>query len=112
TIKQRKFVAAKIAGKKNAEAYLEAGYKASTRGIAEAEASRLTNKPNIQAAIDQALEMHGATPEFAVGRIKQIAEQTDEIGAARLAAKDILELHGWRKGEQPGLTLNVKNAFF
>lgn len=112
TIRQRKFVANKVAGKTNAQAYVDAGYAVTSRPVAEVNASRLLKNANIQQAIEAALEMHGATPEFAVGRIKQIAEQTDEIGAARLAAKDILELHGWRKGEQPGITLNVKNAFF
>lgn len=112
TIKQKKFVALKVAGKKNAEAYIEAGYSANTRNVAEAEASRLTNKPNIQAAIDKALEHHGATPEFAVGRLKQIAEQEEEIGAARLAAKDILELHGWRKDQRPTVSLTFKSSFF
>lgn len=112
TIKQKKFVANKVAGKKNAEAYVQAGYKATTRNVAEVEGSRLTNKPNIQAAIDKALEFHGATPEFAVGVLKQVADQEDEIGAKRLAAKDILELHGWRKDERPQMSLNIKQAFF
>jgi len=112
TIKQKKFVAAKVSGKKNAEAYLAAGYSANTRNVAEAEGSRLTHKPNIQAAIDKALEFHGATPEFAVGRLKQIAEQEDEIGAARLASKDILELHGWRKDQRPQVSLTIKGSFF
>ena len=112
TIKQRKFVANKVAGKKNAESYVGAGYVARNRNVAEVESSRLLRKPNVQAAIDKALEFHGATPEFAVGRLKQIAEQETEVGAARLAAKDILELHGWRKDERPGVQITFKHSFF
>lgn len=112
TIKQKKFVANKIAGKRNALAYIDAGYSAPTRNTAEANASKLLNQHNIQQAIDVALEHHGATPEFAVGRLKQIAEQDKEIGAARLASKDILELHGWHRGDRPTVTLEIGNAFF
>lgn len=112
TVKQRKFVAAKVAGKTNHAAYVDAGYKAKMLSTATSEGSKLLRKPSIQAAIDAALEFHGATPEFAVGRLKSIAAQEEEIGAARLAAKDILELHGWRKDERPQMSLSIKNAFF
>jgi phage terminase small subunit len=112
TIKQKKFVAAKIAGKTNHAAYVEAGYSAPTLNTATSEGSKLHRKPSIQAAIDKALEFHEATPEFAVGRLKSIAAQDVEIGAARLASKDILELHGWRKDERPQVSLNIKQAFF
>ncbi len=112
TPRQSKFVAGKVAGKKNAIAYKDAGYSVSSRAVAEVNASRLLNKANIQQAIDKALEHHGATPEFAVGRLKVIAEQDKEIGAARLASKDILELHGWRRGDKPTVTLEIGNAFF
>lgn len=112
TVKQTKFVANKVKGMAGYKAYTEAGYKANSYMIAASEASKLTKKPTIQAAIDSALESHGATPEFAVGRLKQIAEQNKEIGAARLASKDILELHGWQRGDRPTVSLQIGNAFF
>lgn len=74
--------------------------------------SRMFKKPNIQRAIDAALDKVGATPEFAVQVLADVAEQTEEIGARRLAAKDILELHGWRKEVRPQTTLQINNAFF
>ena len=74
--------------------------------------SRMLKNVNVKAAIEAALEHHGATPEFAVGRLKQIAEQDKEIGAARLASKDILELHGWHRGDRPTDELQIANAFF
>lgn len=112
TVKQRKFVANKVSGMSNHEAYVKAGYSAPTLTTATSEGSKLHRKPSIQAAIDKALEFHGATPEFAVGRLKQIAEQDEEIGAARLASKDILELSGWRKDQRPQMSLTIKGSFF
>ncbi len=112
SIRQKKFVANKISGQTNDAAYVKAGYKASNGNVARVEGSKLLNKPNIQAAIEAALTHHEATPEFAVGRLKQIAEQDKEIGAARLASKDILELHGWHRGDRPTVTLEIGNAFF
>lgn len=112
TIKQKKFVAAKVSGKTNDAAYVAAGYKASNNNVARVEGSKLLNKPSIQIAIDKALEYHGATPEFAVGELVKVARQEDELGAKRLAAKDLLELHGWRKDDRPTVSLNIKSAFF
>ncbi len=112
TIKQKKFVAAKVSGKTNALSYIQAGYSAPNSNVANANSSKLLQKNNIQQAIERALEHHGATPEFAVGRLKQIAEQNKEIGAARLASKDILELHGWHRGDRPTVELQIANAFF
>lgn len=75
-------------------------------------ASRMLKRDNVQKAINDALEKRGATPEFAVNVLAEVAEQDKEIGARRLAAKDILELHGWRKDERPQATLQINNAFF
>lgn len=111
TVKQKKFVAGVVEGKSQTKAYSDAGY--SGEGItARANASRLATNDNIQQAIENALSFHNATPEFAVGRLKQIATQDKEIGAARLASKDILELHGWRKNERPTVSLTVNQSFF
>jgi hypothetical protein len=112
TVREKKLVAGKVAGKTNAKAYLDAGYKANSRAVADSNAYKVLKKEKIKDAIDTALEHHGATPEFAVGVLKNVADQDKEIGAKRLAAKDILELHGWQRGERPNVTLDIKNATF
>lgn len=112
TIRQKKFVTAKIKGMNNDTAYTQAGYKASTNNVARVEGSKLMKKPNIQQAIDDALASQELTPEYAIGQLKTIVDQNDEIGAKRLAIKDVLELHGWRKNERPAVSLTVNNAFF
>lgn len=113
TVKQKKLAKAKIQGKTNIEAYKEAGY--STTGnynVDAVNATRAVNKPHIQAVIDNALQAQGFTPEWAVAQLGKVAEQDKEIGAKRLAAKDILELHGWNKADKPNVTVQFKNAFF
>lgn len=112
TIKRKKFVSNKIKGQTNATAYVNAGYKASTRHVADVESSKLLNKPEIQQAIDNALAMHELTPEMAVAELKKIVVQNKELGAKRLAIKDTLELHGWRRDERPTVSLTFNNAFF
>jgi len=112
TIREQKLVKNRIEGMTQAEAFVKAGYSQTTKNGTAVNAHKKINQPHIQEAINDALQLHGATPEFAVKRLKEIAEQEKEIGAARLASKDILELHGWNKNERPNLQLNVKNAFF
>lgn len=112
TPKERKFVIGKVKGKTNVQAYLEAGYAPTTPDGMQVNASKINTKPRIQEAINKALELHGATPEWAVLQLKRVAEQDGEIGAKRLAAKDILELHGWNKAERPNNVLAINNAFF
>lgn len=75
-------------------------------------ASQINQRPHVQKLIDDALAKHGYNPEWAVVQLGKVAEQDKEIGAKRLAAKDILELHGWNKAERPTMTLDIKNAFF
>ena len=113
TSKQRKLVKAKIQGKNNIEAFREAGYAIPSSDTAlRVNASRAVNQPHIQQVINDALASQGLTPEWAVAQLGKVAAQDDEIGAKRLAAKDILELHGWNKLERPTMQLQVKNAFF
>lgn len=113
TIKQKKFVAEVVKDKTTkAQAYRNAGYKASTPQVASTESSKLLKKPAIQLAIDNALAKVGATPEFAVQVLFEVAQQDKEIGARRLASKDILELHGWNKSERPNTVLQINNPFF
>lgn len=112
TGKQKAFISEYIKNGKNGVRAALKVYNAANYNTASAISSENLQKPNIQSAIDAALTYHEATPEFAVGRLKSIAAQEEEIGAARLAAKDILELHGWRKDERPQMSLSIKNAFF
>lgn len=112
TPKERKFVKSKIEGKTNRQAYKDAGYSIMKRESMDVAASQINNKPHIQKAIDDALEKLGGTPEWAVQQLMKVAEQDEEIGAKRLAAKDILELHGWNKSERPTVQLDIRNQFF
>jgi len=113
TPKQKRFVKEKVDGKSDYKAYEAAGYSTNTNAQAvRSNAQKLKNQDKIQNAIDLALAYHGATPEFAVGRLKSIAEQDEELGASRLASKDILELHGWSKNNKPHVTLAIKSSFF
>ena len=113
TMKERKLIKAKVQGMTNIDAFKAAGYATDTTPKAvSVNASRAINRPHIQDAINAALEAQGLTPEWAVAQLGKVAAQDDEIGAKRLAAKDLLELHGWNKAERPTMQLQVKNAFF
>lgn len=112
TLREKKFVKAKVEGKTSVQAYKEAGYAPMKLESERAVSGRINTKPHIQKAIDDALEKHGATPEWAVKQLMRVAEQDKEVGAKRLASKDLLELHGWSKSERPTMTLDIKNAFF
>lgn len=112
TIKQKKFVANKIKGMNNDKAYVEAGYKATTKNVARVEGSKLLNKPNIQQAVEDALKANEMSPEYLIGKLKYVVDQNKEIGAKRLAIMDGLQLHGWRKDERPTVSLTVNQAFF
>ncbi len=112
SIKETKYVAGRVKGLKKVEAYKQAGYKMTHLPSIRAETAKMNKKPHIQAAIDNALIKHGLSPEYAVGELGKIVAQDKEIGAKRLAIKDVLELHGWNKNERPTLQLNVNNAFF
>lgn len=109
--KQRKFVSAYIKKPNATEAAMQA-YDASNRKVAQNIGSENLSKPIIQQAIDAALLKVGATPEFAVNQLYTVAQQDEELGAKRLAAKDILELHGWQRGNRPESRLTIENAFF
>lgn len=113
TLKQRKLVKAKIEGKTNLQAYEEAGYSITgKKTVDQVNAFQAVSKPHIQQVIEEALQAQGLTAEWAVAQLGKVAAQDDEIGAKRLAAKDILELHGWNKTDRPTVQLQVKNAFF
>jgi phage terminase small subunit len=111
-IKEKKLVKERISGKTQLQAYGDAGYSVKNKEAAQVNASVKFNKPHIQKAIDDALALHGATPEWAVGQLMKVAEQDKEVGAKRLASKDILELHGWNKADRPTVQIQIKDAFF
>lgn len=113
TIKEKKFVAAKVAGKTNREAYKDAGYSTNTnQAVIDVAASQISKRENVQSAIEQGLAKAGLTPEYAIAQLAKIVEQDDEMGAKRLAIKDVLELHGWNKAERPSVHLKLEGSFF
>jgi len=113
TIKEQKIVKGVVEGKTQVQAYKDAGYSTNTNdNVIRTAANQIVNKPHIQLAINEALYNQGLTPEWAVEQLGKVARQDDEIGAKRLAAKDILELHGWNKSERPTIQLDIKSAFF
>lgn len=113
TVKQRKFIKYKVMGDTNIGAYENAGYKINPkRSVAYTNATNLKKKPKIQQAIDEALEKLGLTPEWAVEQLAKVAAQDDELGSKRLASKDLLELHGWKKGDRPTMALQINSNFF
>ena len=110
--REKKLVKAIVQGKSQAQAYQEAGYAVSTPNANAVNAHKKIKQPHIQHANNDALEAHGATPEWAVSQLMKVASQDDEMGAKRLATMNILELHGWNKTDKPSVQLQVKNAFF
>ena len=113
TIKEKKFVAAKIAGKTNRDAYREAGYStAMAKNTLDVAASTVNRRPSVQAAIDAGLAKAGLSPEYAIQQLAKIVEQDDELGAKRLAIKDVLELHGWNKADRPTVHVKLEGSFF
>ena len=113
TGKQRAFITEYIKnGKNGVQAALKV-YNANSYNVAAAVSSENLNKPNIKEAIEKALEKADATPEKAVENVWNVANQTEvNPGHALNANKLILQLHGWKEGERPNTTLNIKNAFF
>lgn len=113
TIKEQKFVAARISGKTNREAFREAGYSINKKQLVnDVSASMINTRPNVQAAIDAGLAKAGLTPEYAIEQLAKIVEQDDEMGAKRLAIKDVLELHGWNKADKPQVHVKIEGDFF
>lgn len=66
TLKQVKYIKGKVAGKTNAQAYRDAGYKASNKNIANVEGSKLLRKPNLQEALQAEFIKQGITLETIV----------------------------------------------
>jgi len=112
TAKERKFVNAKVKGMSNRKAYIEA-YQPGTTNLAtiDPNASRVAKKEQIQIAIQNALEAAELTPEHAIQELKKIVDQDTEMGAKRLAIKDVLELHGY-KAATPKMSFNIDKGFF
>lgn len=111
-IREKRFVAAKVRGLKHLDAMKEAGYTVGKKQTAMVRASQKMAEPHIQIAIRDALAISGATPEFAVKQLVKVAEQDEELGAKRLASKDILELHGWNKADRPTMNIEFSGNFF
>lgn len=112
SVKEQKYVAARIAGKSQGKAALEAGSQASTPQSAQQVGIVMDRKANVRKAIEDALTAEGATPQWAAAQLVKIAKQDVEMEVKRKAVMDILKLHGWKEGEKPEIALEIKNAFF
>lgn len=114
TPKQRKFVVAKVQGKSNRQAYKEAYNVAPNTKLStiDPNASRVAKNEQVQAAIDEALKAHELTPEYAIKELKTIVDQNKEIGAKRLAIKDVLELHGYQAKSHNKVNISIDKGFF
>ena len=112
TLKERKYIKERVSGKTQKDAY-KVAYSSNTNDkVIKAAAYKVEKRPHVQQAIEAALEAQGLTPEWAVAQLGKVAAQDEELGAKRLASKDILELHGWNKADRPNLQIDIKNAFF
>ena len=112
TLKERKYIKARIGGKTQKDSYKDAYSSNSNDNVIKVAAHQVEKRPHVQQAIEAALAAQGLTPEWAVAQLGKVAGQDEELGAKRLASKDILELHGWNKAERPNLQIDIKNAFF
>ena len=112
TLKERKYIKSRVTGKSQKDAYKDAYSTNSNDNVIKVAAHHVEKRPHVQQAIQAALEAQGLTPEWAVAQLGKVAGQDEELGAKRLASKDILELHGWNKSERPNLQIDIKNAFF
>lgn len=111
--KERTYIKEYVESGNGTQAALKA-YDTDDYNTAGAISSENLKKPRIQQAIDNALINEEATPEYAVKRVKNVADQEiDNRSAPSVlkAANQILELHGWRKDERPQTKLQV-NQFF
>lgn len=113
TPSETQLVKSKISGKTHEQAYREAYPNAKgTKATAVANTDKVLKRPRVQQAIDDALAEQNLTPQYVIGKLKDIVDQDKEIGAKRLAIRDVLELHGYQKSAPPNLTINTKQAFF
>lgn len=113
TGKQRDFVTEYLKNGKNGVRAALKAYGTDNYKVASAISSENLEKPGIKEAIELALIKQEATPEFAVRNIKNIAQDTENNPSAALHANvKILELHGWKAGDRPQVSLNIKNSFF
>lgn len=113
TPKERLLVKAKVEGKTDIQAGRIAGYSPNGKDLTvKAAVGEVKRRPHVQQAIDDALAKQGLSVEWAVEQLGKVAEQDEEMGAKRLATKDILELHGWNKKDKPNVQVEIKGDFF
>lgn len=113
TPKERLLVKAKVEGKTDIQAGRIAGYSPNGKDTTvKAAVGEVKRRPHVQQAIDDALAKQGLSVEWAVEQLGKVAEQDEEMGAKRLATKDILELHGWNKKDKPNVQVEIKGDFF
>lgn len=107
TVKQAKFVKAKVEGKSGTQAYMEA-YGTKNKATAAVEASKTLNKPNIQEAFQQAMAAQGITIEKIVKPIADglEAEKVHIVGNGDQAMAEVVPDHSIRL-KASGMAQNI-----
>ena len=122
TVKQTKFLNAKVQGKSGTRAYMEA-YNTKNVTVAKVEASRTLSKPNVQEAYQVALEKNGITLDRAIAPIGKalvatkvlitgkdedaFAEVVDDIDVQLKGSDRALKLMGISQGDTNNQTVNI-----
>jgi hypothetical protein len=99
TVKELKLVAAKAKGKKNDEAWDEAGYSQnSNKNTKVVNTSKILSKPHVQEALQVALKKHGITLDKAIAPIGEAldAEKVVIVGKGDDAFADVTPDHSVR----------------
>jgi len=92
TVKQRKLVRGKMAGKTQTQAALDAGYTGSRKAVNE-RASLTMRLPHVQEFMQKALEKHDLTQDRIASELNR-GLKYGELGKHDSYLKDLIKLHG------------------
>ena len=88
-------------GRSQFESYTEAGYKATTRGVADAEACKLLKAPKIVARVKEIQAENALAARISVASVTKMyvaiydkAMANDDLGPATAAVTGVAKLHG------------------
>ena len=88
-------------GRSQYESYTEAGYKATTRGVADAEACKLLKAPKIVARVKEIQAENALAARISVASVTKMyvaiydkAMANDDLGPATAAVTGVAKLHG------------------
>jgi phage terminase small subunit len=98
TVKEAKLVKAKVKGMTHAQAYKAAGYKDTSQEVAVANTHKVLKRPNVQEALQQALEKHNLTPDRIMSVVNDgmSAEKVVIVGKDNDAFADVQPDHSIR----------------